>query len=145
VVEHIDNGGSGARERRPALDRVLAGARKRRLDVLVVWRLDRLGRSLQHGVMTLEGLQHLGIGFVSLNEAINVLTPAGRLQMHLLAAIAKFERGRLVERVKAGQERVAWTIIPPADRMTGECAWTISKSRTFIRPIGRRHAREHRD
>jgi DNA invertase Pin-like site-specific DNA recombinase len=105
AVEYIDHGVSGARERRPALDRLLTDGRKRRFDVLVVWRLDRLGRNLRHLVMTLEELQHLGIGFVSLNEGIDALTPAGRLQMHILAAIAEFERARIVERVRAGLAR----------------------------------------
>jgi Enterobacteriaceae phage serine recombinase len=93
---------SGAKDKRPALDRLLTDARRRRFDVLVVWRLDRLGRNLRHLITLLEELQALGIAFVSLNEGIDATTPAGKLQMHILGAIAEFERARIAERVKAG-------------------------------------------
>jgi DNA invertase Pin-like site-specific DNA recombinase len=83
----------------------LTDARRRRFDVLVCWRLDRLGRNLKHLVTLLEELQALGIAFVSLNEGIDATTPAGKLQMHILAAIAEFERSRIAERVKAGLQR----------------------------------------
>jgi DNA invertase Pin-like site-specific DNA recombinase len=84
---------------------MLKDARRRRLDVVVVWRLDRLGRSLRHLVVTLAELDQLQVGFVSINEGIDLGTPAGRLQMHILAAIAEFERARIVERVRAGLAR----------------------------------------
>ena len=106
IQEFVDRGVSGAKERRPALDALLKGARRRQFDVLVVWRLDRLGRNLRHLVMTLEELSALGIGFVSLNEGIDATTPAGRLQMAILGAIAQFERERIAERVRAGLARV---------------------------------------
>jgi len=106
VAEHVDRGVSGAKDRRPALDQLLIDARRRRFDVLVVWRLDRLGRNLRHLVLLLEELQALGIAFVSLAEGIDATTPAGKLQMHILAAIAEFERARIAERVKAGLARV---------------------------------------
>lgn len=105
VVEYIDNGVSGSKERRPALDQLLLDGRRRRFDVLLVWRLDRLGRSLKHLIMTLDEMTALGIAFTSLNEGIDTGTPAGRLQLHLLAAIAEFERARIVERVRAGLAR----------------------------------------
>jgi DNA invertase Pin-like site-specific DNA recombinase len=105
AVEYTDRGVSGAKDKRPALDRLLTDARRRRFDVLVVWRLDRLGRNLRHLIVLLEELQALGIAFVSLNEGIDATTPAGRLQMHLLGAIAEFERARIAERVKAGLQR----------------------------------------
>jgi DNA invertase Pin-like site-specific DNA recombinase len=72
---------------------------------LIVWRLDRLGRNLRHLVTLLEELQALGIAFVSLAEGIDATTPAGKLQMHILAAIAEFERARIAERVRAGLAR----------------------------------------
>src|ERR1700751_6400854 len=84
---------------------LLADARRRRFDVLVVWRLDRLGRNLKHLITLLEELQALGIAFVSLNEGIDATTPAGKLQMHILGAIAEFERARIAERVRAGLVR----------------------------------------
>jgi putative DNA-invertase from lambdoid prophage Rac len=105
LSEYVDDGISGTKERRPALDRLMIDARRRRVDVLVVWRLDRLGRSLKHLILTLDELAALGIAFTSLNEGIDTTTPAGRLQLHLLAAIAEFERARIVERVRAGMAR----------------------------------------
>ena len=105
AVEYVDRGVSGAKDRRPALDQLLIDARRRRFDVLVVWRLDRLGRNLRHLITLLEELQALGIAFVSLNEGIDATTPAGKLQMHILGAIAEFERARIAERVKAGLQR----------------------------------------
>src|SRR3954469_5680702 len=92
AVEFVDRGISGAKDRRPALDQLLADARRRRFDVLVVWRLDRLGPNLRHLITSLEELAALGIAFVSLNEGIDATTPAGKLQMHILGAIAEFER-----------------------------------------------------
>ena len=105
AVEYVDRGVSGAKDRRPALDQLLADARRRRFDVLVCWRLDRLGRNLRHLITLLDDLQALGVAFVSLAEGIDATTPAGRLQMHILGAIAEFERGRIVERVRAGLAR----------------------------------------
>lgn len=105
ATEYLDHGISGTKERRPALDRLLADARRRRFDVLVVWRLDRLGRNLKHLIMTLDELAAVGVAFTSLNEGIDTTTPAGRLQLHLLAAIAQFERDRIRERIGAGLAR----------------------------------------
>jgi DNA invertase Pin-like site-specific DNA recombinase len=106
-IEYVDLGVSGTKERRPALDKLLADAKRRRFDVLVCWRLDRLGRNLKHLITLLDELQALGIAFVSLAEGIDATTPAGKLQMHILAAIAEFERARIVERVRAGLARRA--------------------------------------
>ena len=105
AVEYVDKGVSGAKDRRPALDQLLTDARRRRFDVLVCWRLDRLGRNLKHLITLLEELQALGIAFVSLAEGIDATTPAGKLQMHILGAIAEFERERIRERVLAGLQR----------------------------------------
>jgi DNA invertase Pin-like site-specific DNA recombinase len=107
AVEYVDRGVSGAKDRRPALDQLVADAKRRRLDVVVSWRLDRLGRSLKHLITLLDDLQALGIAFVSLAEGIDATTPAGKLQMHILGAIAEFERARIVERVRAGLARRA--------------------------------------
>jgi DNA invertase Pin-like site-specific DNA recombinase len=81
TTEYVDRGVSGTKDRRPALDRLLIDARRRRFDAVVVWRLDRLGRNLRHLITLLEELQALGIAFVSLNEGIDATTPAGKLQM----------------------------------------------------------------
>jgi DNA invertase Pin-like site-specific DNA recombinase len=104
ALEYVDRV-SGAKDSRPALDKLVADARRRRFDVLVCWRLDRLGRSLKHLIVLLDDLAALGVAFVSLAEGIDATTPAGKLQMHILGAIAEFERGRIVERVKAGLQR----------------------------------------
>src|SRR6266446_5382303 len=106
ATEYVDRGVSGAKDRRPALDQLLADARRRRFDVLVCWRLDRLGRNLKHLITLLDDLQALGVAFVSLAEGIDATTPAGKLQMHILGAIAEFERARIAERVRAGLARV---------------------------------------
>jgi putative DNA-invertase from lambdoid prophage Rac len=101
IVAHIKEVGSGAsqRELRQAL---LAAARRREIDVVLVWRLDRWGRSVADLVSTLQELQNLGVGFVSLTEALDLTTPAGRAMAGLLAVFAEFEREILRERVRAG-------------------------------------------
>jgi len=101
IVAQIKEIGSGAaqRELREAL---LAIARRREVDVVLVWRLDRWGRSVADLVSTLQELQHLGVGFVSLTEALDLTTPAGRAMAGLLAVFAEFERDILRERVRAG-------------------------------------------
>ena len=104
--EYVDEGVSGSTDRRPELDKLFQDAKRRRFDVLVCWRLDRLGRSLKHLILFLEELNALGVAFVSLTEGIDATTPAGRLQMHILGAIAEFERARIAERIRSGLERV---------------------------------------
>ena len=91
--------GSSQREQRETL---IAAARRREIDVVLVWRLDRWGRSVADLVSTLQELQHLGVGFVSLTEALDLTTPAGRAMAGLLAVFAEFEREILRERVRAG-------------------------------------------
>jgi DNA invertase Pin-like site-specific DNA recombinase len=102
AAEFIDRGVSGAKDRRPELDKLMAEARRRRFDVLVVWRFDRFARSVSHLVRALDEFRALGIEFVSLTEAIDTSTPAGRLIFAVLAAIAEFERNLIAERVCAG-------------------------------------------
>jgi DNA invertase Pin-like site-specific DNA recombinase len=82
----VDKGVSGAKDKRPALDQLVADARRRRFDVLVVWRLDRLGRNLRHLILLLDELNAVGVAFVSLGEGIDTATPAGGLQLHILGA-----------------------------------------------------------
>jgi DNA invertase Pin-like site-specific DNA recombinase len=105
AVEYVDKGVSGAKDRRPALDSLVRDAKRRRFDVLVCWRLDRLGRNLRHLILLLDELHAVGVAYVSLAEGIDATTAAGRLQLHVLGAIAEFERARVVERVKAGLVR----------------------------------------
>ncbi|MBA3914270.1 MAG: recombinase family protein [Acidobacteriales bacterium] len=91
--------GSSQREQR---EKLLDAARRREIDVVLVWRLDRWGRSVADLLATLQELDHLGVGFVSLTEAIDLTTPAGRAMAALLAVFAEFEREILRERVRAG-------------------------------------------
>jgi DNA invertase Pin-like site-specific DNA recombinase len=103
--EYADEGVSGSKDRRPALDQLVADAKRRRFDALVCWRLDRLGRNLRHLILLLDELHAVGVAFISLAEGIDATTPAGRLQLHVLGAIAEFERARIQERVRAGLAR----------------------------------------
>jgi DNA invertase Pin-like site-specific DNA recombinase len=91
---------SGAAADRPTLEQVLDQLRPG--DTLVVWKLDRLGRSLRHLVDTVTGLADRGVGFRSLQEAIDTTTPGGKLVFHVFAALAEFERDLIRERTSAG-------------------------------------------
>jgi putative DNA-invertase from lambdoid prophage Rac len=93
------NSGAAKREAR---ERLLQAARRREIDVVLVWRLDRWGRSVTDLLATLQELHHLGVGFVSLTEALDLTTPAGRAMAGLLAIFAEFEREILRERTRAG-------------------------------------------
>ena len=93
---------SGARERRPALDRLWADCRKRRVDAVVVYRYDRFARSLRQLVNALEEFRPLGIEFVSLHEGVDTSTPNGRLVFGIFASIAEFERELIRSRVRSG-------------------------------------------
>jgi DNA invertase Pin-like site-specific DNA recombinase len=101
ITSQVKEIGSGAsqRERR---EKLLEAARRREIDVVLVWRLDRWGRSVTDLLATLQELEHLGVGSVSLTEALDLTTPAGRAMAGLLAVFAEFEREILRERVRAG-------------------------------------------
>jgi len=99
---YLDHGVSGSKDRRPELDRLLVDAKRRRFDVLVVWRSDRMFRSVKHMVVLLDELAALGIAFVSVTEPFDTTCPSGKLLLHLVAAMAEFERSILIERTRAG-------------------------------------------
>jgi putative DNA-invertase from lambdoid prophage Rac len=101
VAMQVREVGSGAAQRE-ARERLLEAARRREIDVVLVWRLDRWGRSVTDLLATLQELEHLGVGFVSLTEALDLTTPAGRAMAGLLSVFAEFEREILRERVRAG-------------------------------------------
>jgi DNA invertase Pin-like site-specific DNA recombinase len=101
VVEHVDHC-SGAKERRPQLDKLMADARARRFDVVLVWKLDRFARSLKQLVNSVEEFDALGIAFVSLRDQFDLTTPSGRLQFQIIGAMSQFERDLIRERVIAG-------------------------------------------
>ena len=99
---YVDNGIAGSKESRPELDRLMTDAHQRRFDGVLVWKLDRFGRSLRHLVNALAEFESLGISFVSLRDNLDLSTPSGRLMFQIIGAMAEFERSLIVERVKAG-------------------------------------------
>lgn len=103
IAMQVKEVGSGASQRQ-LREPLLEAARRREIDVVLVWRLDRWGRSATDLLATLQELEHLGVGFVSLNEALDLTTPAGRAMAALLAVFAAFEREILQERVRAGRQ-----------------------------------------
>jgi len=102
VGEYMDAGVSGARERRPELDRMLAACRRRQIDAVVVYRYDRFARSLRQLVNALCEFDELGVQFISLHEGVDTSTPNGRLVFGIFATIAEFERELIRERVRSG-------------------------------------------
>src|SRR6266446_3357531 len=100
ITVQVREVGSGA-AKREAREKLIEAARRRDIDVVLVWRLDRWGRSVTDLLATLQELEHLGVGFVSLTEALDLTTPAGRAMAGLLAVFAEFEREILRERVRA--------------------------------------------
>jgi DNA invertase Pin-like site-specific DNA recombinase len=100
--EFSDEGISGASDRRPGFRAMMEAARRRRFDVLVVWKGDRLYRSLSHFVYTLDELHALGIAYVSCTESFDSTTPMGKAMMQMAAVFAEYERANLRERTRAG-------------------------------------------
>src|SRR5271167_2112435 len=102
VEEFVDQGVSGCKESRPALNRLMSDACRRRFDAILVWKIDRFGRSLKHLVNALAELAALGVAFISLRDNIDLSTPSGRLMFQIIGAMAEFERSLIQERVRAG-------------------------------------------
>ena len=100
--EYVDTGISGAKDRRPQLDQMMADAHKRRFDVVAVWKFDRFARSVSHLLRALDTFRVLGVEFVSLSESLDTATPAGRMVFTVLGAVAELERSLIAERVRAG-------------------------------------------
>ena len=105
VNEYTDLGVSGARVKRPGLDQLLADARSAKVDVVAVWAIDRMARSVSHFLEVLDELNHLNVEFVSLRENIDTEGPLGRAIVVIIAAIAELERSLIRERVRAGMRR----------------------------------------
>lgn len=105
VGEYTDHGYSGARARRPELDRMMDDAQRHKFDVLLVWACDRLARSTKHLLQTIDELNGMGIQFLSQREAIDTEGPLGRAIIVIVSAMAELERCIIVERVKAGMRR----------------------------------------
>jgi DNA invertase Pin-like site-specific DNA recombinase len=105
VDEYRDEGISGSKDSRPALDRLTKDARARKFDVVVVARFDRFARSVSHLLRALEEFNHLGVDFVSLSESIDTSTPMGKMIFTVLGAVAELERNLIKERVQMGISR----------------------------------------
>jgi DNA invertase Pin-like site-specific DNA recombinase len=105
VIEYRDEGFSGSKDSRPALDRLMKDARARKYDVVIVARFDRFARSVSHLLRALEEFNHLGINFISLSESIDTSTPMGKMIFTVLGAVAELERNLIKERVHMGISR----------------------------------------
>lgn len=141
-TEYVDRGVSGSKDRRPALDQLMSDARRRKVDVVVVWRLDRFGRNLRHLITAIDELNAVGVAFVSLGENIDTTSPTGRLLLGVMASFAEFERERIRERVLAGLHRArtqgkrlgrprarpAQIAIPGGSVRAAAAVWGVSKT-----------------
>ncbi|MDP8264165.1 MAG: recombinase family protein [Candidatus Aceula lacicola] len=105
VDEYIDSGYSGKTDKRPEFERLLNDMRSREFDCIAVWRIDRVGRSLQHLLNFLQELRNRQIDFISITELIDTATPHGELIWNILGAFSQYERSIIVSRTKAGLER----------------------------------------
>jgi DNA invertase Pin-like site-specific DNA recombinase len=100
--EYVDQGVSGSKESRPALNRLMTDAQKCKFDAVLVWKIDRFGRSLKHLVNSLADLSAYGITFISLRDNLDLSTPSGRLMFQIIGAMGEFEKSLIQERVRAG-------------------------------------------
>jgi len=103
--EYTDDGVSGTKDSRPALNELMNDAKKRRFDAVLVWRFDRFARSTKHLILALEEFRNLGIDFVSFQENIDTSSPLGSAIFTIISAVAQLERDIIAERVKAGLRR----------------------------------------
>jgi putative DNA-invertase from lambdoid prophage Rac len=100
--EYVDRGISGSKSSRPQLDKLMRDASEKKFDAVLVWKLDRFGRSVRHLVNAIAELESFGVSFISLKDSIDLTTAQGRLMFQIIAAMAEFERELIRERVKAG-------------------------------------------
>ena len=101
VGEYIDRM-TGSKDSRPALNRLMSDASRRKFDAVLVWKLDRFGRSLRHLVNAIAELEAIGVSFISFRDNLDLTTPSGRLMFQIIGAMAEFERALIQERVRAG-------------------------------------------
>jgi DNA invertase Pin-like site-specific DNA recombinase len=140
--EYTDQGVSGSKESRPALNRLMVDAQGRKFDAVLVWKIDRFGRSLKHLVNALAELGAFGVAFISLRDNLDLSTPSGRLMFQIIGAMAEFERALIQERVRAGLRNAR----AKGKRLGRPCA-VVDRSRVAIlratgvsiRSGGRRH------
>lgn len=140
--EYIDLGYGGGNTKRPAFHQMLGDARKRKFDALLVWKLDRLGRSLKDLINTLDEFGSLGIDFISYENDLDTSTPTGKLVFHVIGAVAEFEKDIIRERVKAGLENAKRKGKrlgrPPVPEGILEKAKALRKEGLSYRKIGKR-------
>jgi len=138
--EYLDLGVSGAKEKRPELNRLMADAARRTIDVIAVWRFDRFARSLKHLVSALADFNALGVDFVSLTEGMDTSTPSGKVLFAVVGAMAEFEHDLISERVKAGLRHAVakgTKLGRPRNCVDGEKAATLHASGKSWRKIAR--------
>jgi DNA invertase Pin-like site-specific DNA recombinase len=105
VAEHVDEGVSGSKDRRPELDKLMAHVRRGGIDAVAVWKFDRFARSVTHLVSALDEFRALSVDFVSVRDAVDTSTPVGRFTFTIIGAVAEFERELIRERVRSGLAR----------------------------------------
>lgn len=105
VNEYVDNGFSGKTEKRPAFDRLITDMRQKVFDCIVVYKLDRIGRSLKHLLNLFEEFKNRGLGFISYSQNIDTNTPEGRMFLQMLMVLAEYERELIVARTMDGLKR----------------------------------------
>jgi len=105
VAEYIDDGFSGKDDKRPAFEKLMKDMREKKFDCILVWKIDRIGRSLQHLLSFLQELRNKKMDFISMTESLDTTTPHGELIWNVLASVSQYERSLIVARTKAGLER----------------------------------------
>ena len=144
--EYVDVGISGSKETRPALDRLMDDARKRRFDAVLVARFDRFARSTRHLVLALEEFQALGVDFISLSESIDTSTPMGKMVFVVISAVAELERSLIRERVAMGLQRAKAQGKPigrPAIQLDSDELQTLREEGLSYRAIARQLGVSH--
>ena len=140
--EFVDEGYTGKDTARPAFKEMMDEASRRKFDVLLVWKLDRLSRSLKDLIGTLDELGHLGIDFISYDNKIDTSSPTGKLVFQIIGAVAEFERDIISERVKAGlrnaRRKGKRLGRPPVSPMTIESAKKLRVEGLSYRKIGKK-------
>ncbi len=138
--EYSDTGISGAKERRPALDELMADARKRKFDAVIVWDFSRFARSTKHLITALDEFRHLGIEFISYRENLDTGSALGKAVFVIVAAIAELERSLITERIRGGLRRakaMGKKIGRPGLRMNTERIIDLKKQGLSIRVIAK--------
>jgi len=124
--EYVDHGISGTKDTRPAMNRLMDAARRRAVDAIVCWKIDRWGRSMPGFVASVQELRSLGVRFIAVTQGIDTdeANPTARLMLNLLAAFAEFERELIVERTRSGLQRAR-----RAGRMGGRPRLVVNRAK----------------